>query len=980
MHSHLHPAVAILGACCALAAQAPRQLLDIRQPTQTVSSSPTDLTRSGATIFFTATGLSGRELYRTLGGVGGASLVADLAPGSTGSNPSALTPFGGGVYFVADDTVSGRELWYSDGTATGTRLIADLVAGSGGANPRSLTPYGTDLYFVATPQTVLWRTNGTTAGTTPVAGAPATGEVATAAGRLFFIGYDGFDWGLWTIGAAGIPSELQSFPNNARSLTGTGSRLYFVADDGVSGLELWTSDGTAPGTRRVADIAPGAASSNPTTLTPSGNSLFFAATEPTRGNELWVTDGTTAGTRAVTDLNPGPAGSAPTELVAFAGGVVFRADDGSGNGLWRTDGTAAGTVLLRANSTALGLHAIATDVFFRDLIDGELWATDGTPGGTRRVVEFFAGPRGGNPGGFVVHASNRSVVFAADRPVSGRELFVSDGTALGTVLLDDLNTAPLSGSTDSDPAEFTALFGGGLFTADDGVLGRELWFTNGTAAGTTLTLDARVGPAGADPRELTRVGAQVLYSAETDANGRELWCSDGTAAGTRLVRDIFPGVLPSIPSELTAAGGYAWFSADDGSGRELWRSDGTAAGTAMVADLEPVGGSAPRFLVALQDRVLFFAYTLAIGLELWESDGTPGGTQAVKDINPGSGSTFPQAMVAAENRAYFIASIGTSTGLWTTDGTAQGTINLTQGTAGRIIAPFGAAVLFVVSKLSGPELWYTNGTRINTRLVAGLGPGVLGPHSWAGASAGGFVYFAVPDPTLGTELWRSDGTVAGTTRITDLRHGDVDPQAIPITAAGDRHVYFAVRTTTDVELWRTDGTAAGTTQLGPAFYSVGNSRGQRASFALIDGRILFAADGPAGSGVAGIEPWVFDPGATAQPWPVACPLGTRPTLTASDPVLGSTAGIRLVQSTPATAAAILVSAALPPVRLPASTCALVVDPFSALATVGTGGSLTASAPVPAQQILQGLRVALQGATLSTAGLSISDGIYWTLGR
>ena len=83
-----------------------------------------------------------------------------------------------------------------------------------------------------------------------------------------------------------------------------------------------------------------------------------------------------------------------------------------------------------------------------------------------------------------------------------------------------------------------------------------------------------------------------LFSATDGSRGRELWRSDGTAAGTFLVKDINSGAGESKPYHFTQVGGTVFFVADDGSrGVELWRSDGTAAGTALVKDIYPGTGS-----------------------------------------------------------------------------------------------------------------------------------------------------------------------------------------------------------------------------------------------------------------------------------------------------------------------------------------------------------------------------------------------------
>jgi ELWxxDGT repeat protein len=142
-----------------------------------------------------------------------------------------------------------------------------------------------------------------------------------------------------------------SIPND---LTVLGDELFFTAEDGVHGRELWKTDGTAEGTVLVKDLVPGTGSSFPSnTLTPLvrsiGGSLYFAANDGVHGTEPWKSDGTTEGTVLLRDVMPGPAGSGVGSFVPVGprGAVAFSAsNDAKGLELWKTDGTSKGTRLL----------------------------------------------------------------------------------------------------------------------------------------------------------------------------------------------------------------------------------------------------------------------------------------------------------------------------------------------------------------------------------------------------------------------------------------------------------------------------------------------------------------------------------------------------------------------------------------------------------------------------------------------------------
>ena len=85
-----------------------------------------------------------------------------------------------------------------------------------------------------------------------------------------------------------------------------------------------------------------------------------------------------------------------------------------------------------------------------------------------------------------------------------------------------------------------------MFRADGASTGWELWKSDGTAAGTVMVKDIRSGRADSSPAEFTAVGNTLYFRADDGTNGYELWKSDGTATGTVMVKDINSGTGGSI--------------------------------------------------------------------------------------------------------------------------------------------------------------------------------------------------------------------------------------------------------------------------------------------------------------------------------------------------------------------------------------------------------------------------------------------------
>jgi ELWxxDGT repeat protein len=442
-------------------------------------------------------------------------------------------------------------------------------------------------------------------------------------------------------------------------------------------------------------------------------------------------------------------------------------------------------------------------------------------------------------------------------------------------LVDDL--AP--GRASSDPQDLTAMNGKLFFTAWTPGHGRQLWKTNGTPAGTVMLTHVG-GPDGADPHELTVADGVLFFSARDPLHGRELWKSNGTAVGTTMVRDIVPGPLSSNPRDITYAVGQqlpnppnqvlVYFSAwTPATGRQLWKSNGTAAGTTMLTDVNgPVGLSPEDITPADGTDAMFSANDGVHGREPWVTDGTTGSTALYEDLNPGPAGSEPtnirpevfvvgilgqfplwyfSANDGTHGREFFVAYEGDppadlydiNPGPASSDPQAFDSVAGETGLLAATTASTGSE-LFEVQQPPLPPL--VNGPQPGTATeVAGVGPGegsnpVLAPTSQIGLTPQPEpvtrTYFAGDLAGHGRQLWQADEIVSvspgeggtasfgvGSVRQVDLINpaganpGDLTSVGgTPVfgTSTGATEVFSADDGSHGRELWYSDGWSGNT--------------------------------------------------------------------------------------------------------------------------------------------------------------------------
>jgi ELWxxDGT repeat protein len=418
--------------------------------------------------------------------------------------------------------------------------------------------------------------------------------------------------------AAGIASGARSFRTTAGTapayMTPYLGSVVFSARDAARGRELWIATPTTA--RRLKDIAPGDTSSSPRDFVVLDDIVYFTASDGSHGRELWRSDGTSAGTRMVKDIRRGTRGSNPGALTVFQGRLYFPANDGPhASELWRSDGTSAGTRMVKdINPDGEGVYdqrdpgepsgwAVMGDHLYFPAYRqaGELWRTDGTSAGTRRVLARMAVSVP------IVVAASR-LYFKASHDdggcaLDGPFLFTSDGTSGGTAEL----TAAAYPWGELVSYRNRAWFGNHVERADSISDRPRLWRSAGANA---TTVQARPTVSMDIDTPLLAVGRRLFMSI-----GRGLAASDERGLNAKVLGDTASGWRATV--EVVSVGPRWYFPAGQGRTRELWRTDGTPATTRLALDVNPSGNGAVGSLVSADGVIWFVADDGIRGQQLW---------------------------------------------------------------------------------------------------------------------------------------------------------------------------------------------------------------------------------------------------------------------------------------------------------------------------------------------------------------------------
>ena len=691
----------------------------------TAPHNPQGFTQLGGSVYFYAydsldASGHGYELWKTDGTTAGTLMVADLAPGAASSAfgsaaPTGLTRLGNALLFTAAATTGDTEVWRTDGTSVGTFPLTNLAATPGSIvytdslHPAAVAVLGSFGYFVvrdASGTQKLWKTDGTVAGTAPL----ATIDTSDTAGaydltvvgqQIFFIDRHGqYDYRLWhSDGTAAGTVLLKTFTVDSGGdpgigdIVGAGGIAYFPAwsaGDGT-GDELWESNGTPAGTVLTADIIPGATGSRPVYLVDGGGSILFTAA---------VGNGTEQVFRWT---NPTAAPAQPASF-SVATPTPFQVDLS-----WQVPAGDVSGFLIERSATA-DFSTIDKSIRLGPTVTS--WAEYLDDPATTYYYRLTASN--------IVGSSPPETLGATTPPV---------GWTPGQVIQVDPTASWISAT------DLTVFHHQLFFIAYSYSNGTSIFRTDGTSS-TVISSLPGLGSLG-----LSADGNSLVFDTIVNFQ-RQYWQSDGTAEGVKPYTPPPPSPPPppppGIPVGSVMVGNKAFYFDDAGAaGEQLFVTDGTPNGAIQLTNYPPVGTTfnfQPYDLIAANGLVYFFGQQISphfdqLGWALYESDGTPQGTFMVKPI--GVTPVNPNDLMMVNGRIYF----QDGGALWGSDGTAAGTnrvvtISYQGGPAISDLTPLNGRLYFAThlgigsdnngTPLYRGQLWVTDTNDAGASVVPGL--------------------------------------------------------------------------------------------------------------------------------------------------------------------------------------------------------------------------------------------------------------------
>lgn len=461
-------------------------------------------------------------------------LLKDTAPGTTFGNPNNFMEVNGNLIFTSDLT-----LWKTDGTSTNTNTI--LSNGN-----LSLRDFSSIFPSLVNPNEII-----------------AVAQQVTQNRELNKINIVNGSATNYDIN----PGSASSNPTNLTEATISGiPYLFFSADGGSTGVELYKFNRNTETATLVQDFEPGVTDFSPTNLFDysTDNSILFSGETSANGRELYKYDGNTIS--LLKDLNSN--GSSFPRIFNLCNGKAYfvALADNNQSYIYETDGTSSGTVLITSAQFASDFYVYNDSLYFTNLLSNDYYLFKLDCQTNQLTTMALLADELINSSINNYFEFNGYLYFVVDPFDNSPELWRTDGTPSGTLMVDVDPTTTVG----SDPSEFTEINGSIYFTATRTVTGRELFRITPTGS---IALVANINPGNSDsnPRDFLEYNGKIYFRADDGTHGIELWSYDLTNFTASLVDDIEVGAGNGSPIPRYVFNNKLYIDAfRSGVGRELF--------------------------------------------------------------------------------------------------------------------------------------------------------------------------------------------------------------------------------------------------------------------------------------------------------------------------------------------------------------------------------------------------------------------------
>lgn len=576
------------------------------------------------------------------------------------------------------------------------------------------------------------------------------------------------------------PTEPDFHLKDYPQLGGVGynGKFYFSGTTNATGSEFLEYDPITQKAKLIKDINIGKKSSFPRCFTVFKDSIYFIAEDSIQGAQLWISDGTSLGTRRITNKIAGQAGTVSSQLTNLGDQLFFVQDDTKLK-LRLYKSTSSNKISIQKDTISNlpfyyygGNLTLGNSFLFENIdnINGS-FLNEYKNGKYFRISRYFQEKKCDRPlSGFELNGK-KFIVYESDS--FGCELFELD-TSHKMRILADLN--PGIGS--SNVILLGKLKSQFVFSAVDTTGLRRIYITDGTRKGTSKItsnyFDSSFNTYSINFQTMSNENDFILFNAYTKKYGIEIWQTDGTPYGTKLFKDIYPGIYDGNLSSFNFINNNFYFVGTNKiySGN-LWKIDGNTKNLSLLTDINLNNTSSNISIGAeLNNYYIFGAKSDSFGHEPWISDGTSNGTKMLKDINKASAiegfsnkSADVYGFTKYNNKIYFSAT----------------------------------------DSLHGNELWETDGTTTNTKIVTDFVAGTTGFTPTYLYSFKNKLLITGYHPSYGFELFEFNGTSIKI--LKDFNSGSSSSRISYLYKLNDSVIIIPVFIGSKFDIWKYDGSA-----------------------------------------------------------------------------------------------------------------------------------------------------------------------------